>query len=132
MADTKISGMPAASALTGAELLAGVQSAANVKITVDQLKDFTDGGIMGTPMGYQQITSLAAATGLTVPGGAVRAVVVVESHAVRWRDDGVNPTSSLGMLLGIGEELNYAAVDLSAIKFIEQTASAVLNISYYG
>jgi hypothetical protein len=35
------------------------------------------------------------------------------------------------MLLGIGELLNYTA-DLSAIKFIEQTAGAVLDISYYG
>jgi hypothetical protein len=41
MADQKISNMPAASTLTGAELLAGVQSAANVKVTVDQVSAAT-------------------------------------------------------------------------------------------
>lgn len=40
MADTKISADPAASALTGAELFAGVQSSANVKITADQILTF--------------------------------------------------------------------------------------------
>lgn len=37
MADTKISLLPAATTLSGAELLAGVQSAGNVKITATQL-----------------------------------------------------------------------------------------------
>lgn len=40
MPDTKISAFPAAAALTGVELMAGVQSAANVKITVDQIRTF--------------------------------------------------------------------------------------------
>lgn len=39
MADTKISGMTAASALTGAEVLPVVQSAANVKATAQQVVD---------------------------------------------------------------------------------------------
>lgn len=38
MADTKISNMTAASTLTGAELAAGVQSGANVKITTAQIQ----------------------------------------------------------------------------------------------
>lgn len=38
MADTKITGMPAATTLTGTEVVAGVQSGANVKITTDQIK----------------------------------------------------------------------------------------------
>lgn len=41
MADTKTSDETAAAALTGAELIRGVQSAANVKITGDQVKTFT-------------------------------------------------------------------------------------------
>ncbi len=130
MADTKISNMPAASALDGSELFAGVQGGINVKITANQLSALVNGDGM-TPKGYQQITSLSGATALTVPSGATRAVVVVEGRAVRWRDDGVNPTSGIGMLLGVGEELTYTA-NLAAIKFIEQSASAVLDISYYG
>lgn len=81
-------------------------------------------------LGYQQITSLSAATALTVPTGATMALIVPETQAVRWRDDGTNPTASVGMPVAVGESLNYDG-DLSRIRFIQQTASATLNISYY-
>lgn len=90
-------------------------------------------------LGYQQITSLSAASGLTVPtrdpstGLTVKAnfaLITPETNAVRWRDDGTAPTASVGMPLAAGVTLQYDG-DLSKIKFIEQTASAVLNISYY-
>lgn len=91
-----------------------------------------------TRLGYQQITSLSSATGLTVPttdlnGLACRpsiALITAESQAVRWRDDDVNPTASVGMPLASGGTLQYDG-DLTKIKFIEQTASAKLNITYY-
>ena len=89
-------------------------------------------------MGYQQITSLSSATGLTVPvrtpdGMSVRAnfaLIISETQAVRWRDDGTAPTSTVGMPLAAGVALQYDG-DLSRIQFIEQTAGAKLNISYY-
>ncbi len=89
-------------------------------------------------MGYQQITSLSAATGLTVPvtdkqGNKKQptfALIVAESQGVRWRDDGTAPTASVGMPLAVGVPLQYDG-DLTGIKFIEQAASAKLNISYY-
>jgi len=89
-------------------------------------------------LGYQQITSLSAAAGLTVPArdanGSLQqptfALIVAETQGVRWRDDGTNPTASVGMPLAVGVPLQYDG-DLSKIKFIEQAASAKLNISYY-
>lgn len=89
-------------------------------------------------LGYQQITSLSAATGLTIPArdpnGLANtpkiAIITPETQAVRWRDDGVAPTASVGMPLAAGVTLQYDG-DLSKIKFIEQTASAKLNITYY-
>ena len=81
-------------------------------------------------LGYQQITSLSASTALTVPTGATMALIVAETQAVRWRDDGVAPTATVGMPLSVGFSLSYDG-DLKAIRFIQQTASAVLNISYY-
>jgi hypothetical protein len=81
-------------------------------------------------LGYQQITSLSASTGLTVPSGATLAVIVPEAYPVRWRDDGTAPTGSVGMPLAIGTTLSYDG-DLSRIRFIEQAASAKLNVSYY-
>lgn len=83
-----------------------------------------------TCLGYQQITDLSAAAALTVPTGARLAVLVCETQAVRWRDDGTDPTASVGMPLATGVVWTYPG-DLSAIKFIETTASAKLNVSYY-
>lgn len=81
-------------------------------------------------LGYQQITSLSASTALTVPTGATLAIVIPESQAVRWRDDGTAPTGSVGMPLAIATMLSYDG-DLSRIRFIEQAASAKINVSYY-
>ena len=81
-------------------------------------------------LGYQQITSLSASTQLTVPSGATMALIVAETQAVRWRDDGTAPTASVGMPLAVGTSLSYDG-DLKAIRFIQQAASATLNVSYY-
>lgn len=91
-----------------------------------------------TRLGYQQITSLSSAVGLTVPqtdvnGLACRpsiAIITVEGAAVRWRDDDVNPTTSVGMPMAVGATLQYDG-DMTKIKFIEQTASAKINVTYY-
>jgi hypothetical protein len=83
-----------------------------------------------TPLGFQQITSLAASTGLVVPAGATFATIVPAAQAVSWRDDGVAPTATVGMLLPVGTQLQYSG-NLAAIRFIEAAASATLNISYY-
>jgi len=90
-------------------------------------------------IGYQQITSLSSAQPLTVPAvdpvtGLNQkpniALITPETNGVRWRDDGVAPTASVGMPLAAGVTLQYDG-DLKKIQFIEQTASAKLNISYY-
>lgn len=81
-------------------------------------------------LGYQQITLLSAATGLTVPQGTTLAVIAPLTQGVRWRDDGTAPTASVGMPIAAGAYFSYDG-DLKSIKFIEQTASAELNISYY-
>lgn len=91
-----------------------------------------------TRLGYQQITTLTSATGLTVPSVDVNglsckpslAIITAETKGVRWRDDGIDPTSTVGMPLAAGTTLQYDG-DLTKIKFIEQEASAKLNISYY-
>ena len=81
-------------------------------------------------LGYQQITSLSSAAGLTVAQGATLALIVPETQNVRWRDDGTDPTASVGMPIFVGASLSYDG-DFNRIKFIEMTASAKLNISYY-
>lgn len=83
-----------------------------------------------TPKGYEQIASLAAAAALTVPAGAVYAMIEAETNDVRWRDDGTNPTATVGMKLLADSTIFYTG-DLAAIRFIETTATAKLNVAYY-
>ncbi len=85
--------------------------------------------------GYEQVTSLSSAKKLTVPStqDGVKltfALITVESQAVRWRDDFTAPTSSVGMRLEVGDVLEYDG-NLNDIQFIEEAASAKLNVSYY-
>jgi hypothetical protein len=91
-----------------------------------------------TCFGYQQITNLSASVGLTIPTTApdglnakpVFALIIAEGAPVRWRDDGTAPTASVGMPLPVGVPLQYDG-DLTRIRFIQQSASGILNISYY-
>ena len=89
---------------------------------------------MATPVGYQQITSLSAAANLTVPTTGQqlpsRCIITPQTQAVRWRDDGTAPTASVGYPLAVGAELRYDG-DLKKIQFIEQVASAAINIVYF-
>lgn len=89
---------------------------------------------MRVPKGYSQIEQLAGPKGLAaanaIPSGANYAIIVVEGADVRWRDDGTNPTTSVGMPLPNGGVLEYDG-KLSVIKFIQVSAGAKLNISYY-
>lgn len=83
------------------------------------------------PLGFEQLTSLGSASGLSPPSGAQRALLVCTAQNVRFRDDGTDPTASKGIQLTTGTLFWYEG-DLSAIKFIEESASAVLEVSYYG
>lgn len=87
-------------------------------------------GNASPPIGYQQLTSLAASTALTVPTGAIEALIVCESQSIRWRDDGVAPTASVGMPLAVGVSFPYMGT-LSTLRLIQTTASATCNVSYY-
>ena len=81
--------------------------------------------------GYQQINNLAAATALTVPDGATYAIITAQTQAVRWRDDGTDPTSTVGYPLDTGIELCYDG-QLPRIKFIEQASGGAINVASYG
>ncbi len=89
------------------------------------------------PLGYQQISAatLAASTGFTLPAtiaGLPVAYAVVQCNGgnVRWRDDGTAPTSSVGMTLPAGSELDYSG-EMGAIRFILSTGAPILDVMYY-
>lgn len=96
-----------------------------MRVTIGNLK----------PCGFQKLTVSSAAVALTVPttddGITARtAAIVCESNDVRWRDDGVDPDSSTGMLLTANSDMIYDA-KLPELRFIRVSADAVIDIAYY-
>lgn len=91
-----------------------------------------------TPCGYEQLTDLDVAKGLTVPSteaGQLANYCIItpddpEGPGARWRDDGEDPTDSVGYPLDADEELIYDAA-LSSVKFIETAPGLILNVTYY-
>jgi hypothetical protein len=83
------------------------------------------------PRGYAKSGSLATSTALVVPAtGVSRVLLKTEGQAARWRDDGVAPTATDGMLLDVGDELWYTG-QVRALRFIEVAASAIVHASFY-
>lgn len=85
------------------------------------------------PVGYQQVTVSTTAIALTVPDGANRAVAVVEAQPLRYRDDSVDPTATVGMLLPAATIFNIESREgLLAFKAIRSGGTdSVLSVSYY-
>lgn len=83
-----------------------------------------------TPLGYQQLTPLATSTALTPPAGATIAFISVETAGVRYRDDGTAPTATVGMPIAAGQQLTYSG-NLTAVRFIAQSGTPVMDVSYY-
>lgn len=86
----------------------------------------------GKPVGYQQLTVSSSAVALTVPLQANTATIVVENATVRFRSDGTDPTTTVGVPLWTNQSFQIQSKDiLSAIKFIATGSDATLNIEYY-
>lgn len=124
----------AAAVLLLASLPAAAQQKTNANYRSGAVLMNDDGTLVNpiTPLGYTQYTSLSSATPLTLPTGATFCIVAPETQAVRYRTDGVAPTASVGMEIKVGSPItvNGAAV-LAAIQFIQETASAKLNVDCY-
>lgn len=90
------------------------------------------------PLGYQQLTNavLQASVGLTIPTlpagspGPGFLVIQCQAGAVRWRDDGSAPTSTVGMLIQSGGELTYVG-EVRAIRFITSSGTPICDASIY-
>ena len=82
--------------------------------------------------GYQQLPVGATAVGLTIPAGAIQmAVAMVETDAIRYRDDGTDLTSTVGTPVQINVPITICRGSLSKFKAIRVTTNATLNILYY-
>ena len=82
------------------------------------------------PLGYKQYTSLGSSTSLAPPPRARVALIQTSTQGIRWRDDGTDPTSSVGMPLPAGRDFLYTG-NLQDFRMIEDTAGAEVNVSFY-
>lgn len=89
--------------------------------------------------GYTQVNAAGtvAAFSLVVPAATpmspmppTYAIIQAEAQALRWRDDGTDPTTAVGMVIPAGGELRYDG-DLKKIRLINAAAGAICNISLY-
>ena len=94
-------------------------------------------GLPLVPLGYCQLGSLGSATALSscngsagIPARANEAYICAETEGVRYRDDGVAPTATVGQPMGAGSCLFYAGT-LSALLFIQESGSATLDVLFY-
>lgn len=71
---------------------------------------------------------------LTVPPGARSVDLEAEGAAIRYRDDGVNPTATVGQLLpvpaGGAPPLTYFG-NMSKLRFIQTAPTATLDAIFY-
>jgi hypothetical protein len=91
-----------------------------------------DSGVRRTPCGYQQL-AVDTAQFLTVPtacGVVSMATITPEVQAVRYRDDAIAPTATVGMPVAVGVTLVYEG-SITKIRFISQTAGGIVNASFY-
>lgn len=97
-------------------------------------------GVPLRPAGFEQLTITTTASGLTAAtaSGKWMAVAVLEQQPIRYRDDGTNPTATVGSIITATSTAPQAFVicgaSLTAIRFIRDTtatANATLDVNYY-
>lgn len=102
-------------------------------MSVSQNADIVTAAVRA-PVGYVQLTSLSGATAFSatqIPARAKRVLLQAETQNIRFRDDGVAPTASVGMILYAGATPFEYVGDIATLQFIEVTASGKLNAAFY-
>jgi hypothetical protein len=100
-------------------------------------------GLLGnelTAIGFETLTVSSTAKTLTAtvyaPSGltpAKVAIISVETNQIRFRVDGVAPTSSVGQLVAVGNQLEVCGQNaIQALQMIRQPAAdATIMVHYY-
>ena len=84
--------------------------------------------VVGSQFGLAVPTS----TALTVPATATIANITVEGASIRYTSDGTTPTAAIGMgPFAIGTTLTFNLTTLAALRFIQTSASATIDVEYF-
>lgn len=90
------------------------------------------------PSSFCGTLTLSASTGLSscsggIPANAICALISASGQGVNWRDDGTAPTATLGsggQSIPVSSSMWYCG-QLSTLRFIQQSATATLSVSFY-
>lgn len=102
--------------------------ATNVKISSGSVNSpyvFTALGDQTVP-----ITS-SVAVPLSPPSGATMALIQVAGDSIRYRDDGVAPTSTVGTEVLPGASFQLSVQSFASVQFIAENTAATLTINYF-
>lgn len=90
---------------------------------------FAAGGVDTSTLASSATFGSASTAG--IPNGTTKLLIQCAAQAIRWRDDGVAPTAAIGYPLAVGVDYVFTG-NLTALRFIAQTAGAVVNMVAYG
>lgn len=93
-----------------------------------------DSGIRRVPCGYWQAT-VTSLTVVSVPAACgtnpALAVIKSEAQAIRYRDDGVAPTATVGQPIAVADAPIQYEGTISALQFIAQVSGGIVDILFY-
>ena len=70
--------------------------------------------------------------GAGIPPGTTHILIQPAAQAIRFRDDGTAPTTTVGYPIAVGTEFIYAGSAMSQLRLISQAAGAVVNLVAFG
>lgn len=79
---------------------------------------------------FVQLTDLDTVQELPIPVGARSVLIQPMTQDIRWRMDGGNPTSAVGMLLRTTDPPREFVGAIQLLRFIEANAGAKLNVQF--
>lgn len=93
-------------------------------------------GIADKSLGYVQLLAAAVDAGVLlsaapIPDGTAYALIRPEAQAIRYRDDNIMPTTTVGYPIPAGEAFFVTVQQLPQVKLISQVAGAIVNVLFY-
>lgn len=91
------------------------------------------------PISATSSTAIALSASITAASAASAtrpipnyALIIAETQAIRWRDDGTAPTAAIsgGMPLAVGTPMEYDG-EINKFQFISQAGTATVNVTLY-
>ena len=97
----------------------------------DGVKIEANGNFVAHEIGVAVTASSGLATVATqVTAGAKQVIVQADGNDIRYRLDGTAPTASVGVLIKNGTSQPFNMPDAAAARFIQVSATAVINATY--